>query len=171
MTTLSTRSHRILDRLGFSASTICAIHCAAMPFLFSVLPVLGLGFLSHGTFELVMILLSALIGAVSLGTSYRLHQRWNPILLMVSGALIMLFNFFGHESHSALAETLHPYLAGFGGLMIATAHRINMKLCDSCEVCVHEHDAVDQGGSVDTCRHATPVADGSSRVDAKQTAA
>jgi hypothetical protein len=140
MSKLSTLSHRQLDRLGFSASTICAIHCAVMPFALSVLPVLGLGFLAHGTFELVMILISATIGTVSLTTSYRLHRKLNPILIMISGAVILLFNFFGHDSHSALAETLHPYLAAFGGLMIATAHRINMRLCDSCDRCAHDHE-------------------------------
>jgi hypothetical protein len=158
MISFSTGTHKLLDRLGFSASTICAIHCALMPFALSVLPVLGLGFLAHGAFELGMIIASAIIGTVSLVSSYRLHQRLNPILIMASGALVLLFNFFGHGSHSPLIETLHPYLAAFGGLMIATAHRINMKLCRSCEVCAHDHVHDEVTGEIihvhdDACTH------------------
>jgi hypothetical protein len=139
VTGTSRHTHRILDRLGMSASTICAVHCVALPFALSFLPVLGVGFLAHGTFEIVMISLSFVIGVVSLGSSYRVHGKLNPILMMISGVVILIFNFVGHASHSALAETLHPYIAGLGGLMVATAHRINMKLCSSCDVCVHDH--------------------------------
>lgn len=122
-----------------SASTICAIHCVALPFALTFLPVFGIGFLAHGTFEIVMISISLLIGSISLGSSYRVHGRLNPILMMISGVSILLFNFFGHGSHIGLAETLHPYLAGFGGLMVAAAHRVNMKLCASCDICAHDH--------------------------------
>ena len=33
------------DRIGASASFLCALHCAALPFVFALLPALGLGFL------------------------------------------------------------------------------------------------------------------------------
>jgi len=140
MSATSRHSHSVLTRLGFSASTICAIHCMAMPFLIGVLPALGLGFLASGWFEIAMIGISVVIGAVTLGTSYRLHRQVNPIIMMVSGAVVLLFNFFGHEFHSELAETLHPYIATVGGLMIAYSYWINNKLCSSCEICEHDHD-------------------------------
>jgi len=65
------------------------------------------------------------------------------LMIMTSGAMLLIFNFFGHESHSPLIETLHPYLAALGGIMIASAHWINMRLCKSCEVCEHDHDGHD----------------------------
>ena len=34
---------RQADRVGFAASMLCAIHCAAMPLLLAILPTLGLG--------------------------------------------------------------------------------------------------------------------------------
>lgn len=140
MQTHSYRFQRTFDRLGFSASTICAIHCVATPLLLSVLPALGLGFLAHGTFEMVMIATSIVIAAVSLGSSYRIHRKLNPILMMISGGMILVFNFVGHDSHSETIEMLHPYIAAFAGLMIAGAHWINMRLCRSCEVCEHDHE-------------------------------
>ena len=140
MRTHSIRFQRAADRIGLSASTICAIHCAAMPLMLSALPTLGLGFLAEGAFELAMIATSIIIAAVSLGSSYRVHRKLNPILMMISGGVILVFNFFGHESHSPLMETLHPYIAAFAGLMIASAHWVNMRLCSSCDVCAHDHD-------------------------------
>ena len=81
--------------------------------------------------------LAEFAAALSLGSSYKVHRRLNPILMMISGGVILLFNFFGHESHSDLMESLHPYIAAFAGLMIASAHWVNMRLCSSCEVCAH----------------------------------
>lgn len=135
----SFRYQRAFDRLGFSASTICAIHCALLPLLLSVLPTLGLGFLAHGAFEIIMISTSIVIAAVSLGGSYRIHRKLNPILMMISGGIILVFNFFGHESHAEIIEPLHPYIAAFAGLMIAGAHWVNMRLCSNCNACVHDH--------------------------------
>jgi hypothetical protein len=40
-----------LDSIGITASTLCAIHCAAMPLLFTSLPLLGLGFLANAWVE------------------------------------------------------------------------------------------------------------------------
>lgn len=136
-----------------SASTICAIHCVAMPFALSFLPLVGVSFLAHGTFELVMIAIALVIGTLSLGSSYRIHGRLNPILMMASGVTILIFNFVGHEAHGGLVETLHPYLAGLGGLMVAAAHRVNMKLCASCEVCVHDHEHEDAHAHAHTHEH------------------
>lgn len=132
-----TRMQRALDRLGISASVLCAIHCAAMPLALAVLPLAGAHVLFDGTIELVMIAISATVGAVSLGSSYRVHRRLNPLLIMGAGATILVANFMGHDAHSELTETLHPYIAAAAGVMIATAHRINMKLCAACERCEH----------------------------------
>jgi hypothetical protein len=135
----------MLDRLGISASFLCAIHCAAVPLVLTILPLAGAHVLLDGSFELVMIVISATVGIVSLGSSYRVHRRLNPLLMMSAGATILIANFMGHDGHSHAAETLHPYIAVVAGLMIATAHRINMRLCASCETCEVEHDHDAQG--------------------------
>ena len=136
-----TRMRTILDRIGISASLLCAVHCAAMPLAIAILPLAGAHVLFDGTVEVVMIVLSATIGIVSLGSSYRVHRRLNPLMIMAAGATILVANFFGHDTHSELVETLHPYIAAAAGILIATAHRINMRLCDACTRCDHEHDA------------------------------
>jgi hypothetical protein len=129
---------RLLDRIGISASMLCAIHCAILPLAMTVLPLLGIGFLAHGWFEIAMISLSITIGVLSLGRSYRIHRRLNPIFMMIAGATLLLFNLLGHSTHDETLEMLHPFIALLGGIMIISAHRVNMKLCDSCTRCEHE---------------------------------
>lgn len=129
---------RLLDRLGISASLLCAVHCAILPLAMTVLPLLGVGFLAHGWFEVAMVALSVVIGVLSLGRSYRIHKQLNPIFMMIAGAVILLFNLLGHSSHNETLEALHPFIALLGGVMIISAHRVNMKLCSSCTRCEHE---------------------------------
>ncbi len=126
-----------------------------MPFVISILPAIGLGFLGGHLFELIMIGTSISIAAISLGSSYRVHRRLNPLMMMVSGALLLVFNFVGHESHTELAETLHPYLAAFAGLMIASAHWLNMRLCKQCDACDHSHDHDEAEHQAHDHHHAT----------------
>ncbi len=138
-----------LDRLGLSASTLCAIHCLTLPLLLSVVPAVGLGFLVDSAFESGMIAATIVIALASLGSSWRLHRRWNALMIMTSGALLLLFNFYGHESHTPLIEELHPWIAGLGGLLIASAHWINIRLCRACLQC---NKATPAGESAPMCR-------------------
>jgi hypothetical protein len=46
---------KTVDQLGITASLACAIHCAALPFLITTLPLLGLDFLANKWIEIVMI--------------------------------------------------------------------------------------------------------------------
>ena len=45
------RSSTFRDWLGIVASIGCAIHCAAMPFVFAYLPAMGLSFLADESFH------------------------------------------------------------------------------------------------------------------------
>ncbi|HEY8783887.1 MAG TPA: MerC domain-containing protein [Mucilaginibacter sp.] len=51
-----------LDRIGMTAFTLCAIHCAIVPLLITSLPLLGLGFLANPWFEWGMIIFALFIG-------------------------------------------------------------------------------------------------------------
>ncbi|RLJ79755.1 MerC domain-containing protein [Pedobacter alluvionis] len=122
------RSSKInLDRIGITASTLCAIHCAALPFLITVLPMWGLGFLANEEVEITMIAISLLVGIWSLSSAYRKqHRRMMPILVLIAGfACIALGHFSG-------IEPLEPILIPVGGLIIAAAHYINLRMLKSC---------------------------------------
>jgi hypothetical protein len=120
-----------LDQIGFTASTLCAIHCALMPFIITILPLIGLEFLSSPWVELAIISLSVVVGISSLVPSYfRFHRNCSPILLLLLGFGLI----FG--THLLAFHNLEPILVPFGGIAIAAAHFINWKLTKShCHTC------------------------------------
>lgn len=116
-----------LDRLGMTASTLCAIHCALVPIFLTTLPLLGLEFLANGWVELTMIIASVLLGSLSLSLSYRKqHHKLLPFIVLFSGfALIAIGHYSGFSS-------LEPILIPLGGLIVAAAHLVNWRLNRTC---------------------------------------
>jgi hypothetical protein len=114
-----------LDQLGITASLACALHCAALPFLLTSLPLLGLGFLANSWVEISMIFISVLLGFYSLLTSYPTHKRTTPLLVLIMG-----FTLIGSGHY--LVEDLEGLLIPLGGLSIAGAHFLNWKYSKSC---------------------------------------
>lgn len=114
-----------LDRLGITASLACAIHCAALPFLMTSLPLLGLSFLAHSWVEILMICISLFLGFYSLLRSYPLHRKMVPVLTLIAGFALIAA---GHY----LLEGLEAILIPLGGLTIAGAHVLNWKYCRNC---------------------------------------
>lgn len=116
-----------LDKIGITASSACAIHCALLPFILTLLPLWGLEFLATPLLEITMICLSAIIGSWSLSKSYRRsHQNLLPIVLLVAGfAFILIGHFSG-------IEAIEPILIPLGGFTIAGAHFFNLRLNKSC---------------------------------------
>ncbi len=118
-----------LDRIGITASVLCAIHCAAIPFLLTMLPLWGLEFMADERVEMAMIGLSLVIGVWSLVGTYRKnHHKIAPVLILIAGFLLIgLGHFIGNQP-------LEPVLIPLGGLTIAAAHVLNLRLLKSCSI-------------------------------------
>ena len=112
-----------LDFLGFSTSLLCAIHCAALPFLLTLTPLAGLQFIDNPWVEYAIILLSLFIASNAFVRSYSKHHKKSFVLIiaMVGFALIGAGQLLEPEWKEAL-------LTSSGGSMIAIAHLINWKL-------------------------------------------
>ncbi|QNK61190.1 MerC domain-containing protein [Pedobacter sp. PAMC26386] len=120
-----------LDRLGMTASTLCAIHCALVPIFLTTLPLLGLEFLSNEWVEISMIIVSVFLGTLSLSMSYRKqHHKLLPFFVLFSGFTLIAF---GHFSG---IEKLEPILIPLGGFTVAAAHLVNWRLNRTCN---HPH--------------------------------
>ena len=116
-----------LDNIGITASTLCAVHCALVPVLFTSLPLLGLGFLANAWVEWSMIILALMIGIYSIGLSYlRIHRQLQPLLLLAAGFTVIML---GHAFINGWAEAV---IVPLGGLLIATAHFVNYKCSGAC---------------------------------------
>ena len=111
-----------LDFVGFSASMLCAIHCALLPFLLSMAPLAGLQFLDNPWIEYSIILISFLIASNALVRGYRLHHRRIVALAIAVVGFIMI-----GLGHALGIEQLEILLTSIGGVSIAIAHLINWR--------------------------------------------
>jgi hypothetical protein len=126
------KTFQFLDRLGITVSTLCALHCALTPIISMFLPLLSLSFLENELTEYIFVALSISIGITSLFISYfRLHKQLKPLIFFFLGAvLILIVKLFFEEN-----LTLEIPVMILGGSIIAIAHFINRKLCQSCLSC------------------------------------
>jgi uncharacterized membrane protein len=123
------------DALGISASLACAIHCALLPLLMTSLPVFGVEIIKNQQFELGMILLAFIIGAISLGHGFkRHHHSFKPLILFSIGIALL---FVKQVTHAFELWLLLPAM-----VFIVSAHVNNYR---SCRVHNHAHQ--------DDCNH------------------
>jgi hypothetical protein len=133
------KSHawRIADRIGATASFLCAIHCALLPFVLALLPFVGLEFLADPRFERGFVLFACALALVALIRGFRRHQQPLPLLLAIPGLVLLLLGVTYAEGYSLI---LHSVLVTCGGLLLACAHFVNLRR-DSHHDDGHVHDA------------------------------
>ncbi|KAA1261045.1 MerC mercury resistance protein [Rubripirellula obstinata] len=88
-------SSRWQDYIGIVASIGCAIHCAAMPFVISFLPALGLSFLADEAFHRWMALACFVIAMAAFVPGFRQHRRLVPGAIAVVGLSLITVAAYG----------------------------------------------------------------------------
>ncbi|MBE1162929.1 MerC domain-containing protein [Dyella acidiphila] len=121
----TSRWWNLADRLGATASFLCAIHCAALPFVLAILPLLGLTFLANHAFERGFVLFASALALFALVNGYRRHHRSLPLRLALPGLLLLVMGVTVAENISII---LHSVLVTCGGLLVASAHFVNLRL-------------------------------------------
>ncbi|ELR69413.1 hypothetical protein C900_05103 [Fulvivirga imtechensis AK7] len=126
------------DIVGFITSMLCAIHCAILPFLLTLAPLAGLGFLDNSYVEYGTIAASFLIASYALVHGYRNHHRKALALVVVSIGFALIG--VGHRLPMEWAE---PVFNTVGALTVAVAHFINWKHIRQSAIqypeCLHEN--------------------------------
>ena len=119
----------MLDRIGITATSLCALHCILLPVLLPVLPLMGLSFLADHAWEHVFLLMTAALGSIALFSGFkRYHKRLYPFYLLYLGVALYWIK------HN-FSETDEIYFIIAGASLIVAAHFINIKLCNSCKQC------------------------------------
>lgn len=118
-----------LDRLGIWISSLCALHCLALPVLIPLLPLVSSAFFAQLWFERTILCISLLIGAVALlNGALRYHGQYYPMALLFAGGGIYWFkDIFGHG--------MEPFTIAGGAALIVAAHVINIRLTRQCKCC------------------------------------
>lgn len=122
----------MLDRIGITATSLCALHCILLPVILPALPLLGLSFLADHTWEHVFLIFTAILGSVALFSGFkRYHRKLYPFYLLFLGVGIYWIK---HD----FSEDLEVYFIVIGASLIVAAHFINLKLCNSCKECAED---------------------------------
>ena len=120
----------LLDKVGMSASMLCAVHCALAPVLLPLATALGLGVIWSPVFENGMIFIALAVGLFALTRGYRnFHKKLLPIYFLVLGiSAIVASKFLVNHEYEGIVLPL-------GVPIIVAAHWLNLRLCKSCKVC------------------------------------
>lgn len=119
----------MLDRLGITATSLCALHCILLPIILPALPLLGLSFLADHVWEHVFLIITAILGSYAVLSGFkRYHKKLYPFYMLLLGVVIYWMK---HD----FGEEWQPLFIISGASLIVAAHLINIKLCNSCKQC------------------------------------
>jgi hypothetical protein len=122
---LPSRAWRAADRFGAIASFLCAIHCAALPFVLALLPLVGWEFLADHRFERAFVVFACALALLTLVSGYRRHRQPTSLMLAFPGLALLLLGVTVAEPFPIL---LHSVLVTCGGVLLASAHFINLRI-------------------------------------------
>ncbi|MCP5473848.1 MAG: MerC domain-containing protein [Lysobacterales bacterium] len=140
-----------LDGLGAGVSLACAVHCAAIPLIFGLIPSMQLALQSWDSewqtlarwllwthdAERVFVSLVLVFASTVLIRGYLKHRQSAPLLIGAIAALGLIGGAFGHW-HSA--DLLHVALQVGGGLALAAAHIVNLRCLRRAGLHAHKRD-------------------------------
>lgn len=113
------------DRVGFAAAFLCALHCALLPLALAVLPTFGLSVGGWVDIDQAVTVFATLLGATTLAIGFRRHRAFRAWAMLLPGlALVWLGAFSPLHDHGMV----HAAVMTLGGLMIAGAHLLNLRL-------------------------------------------
>lgn len=124
----------LFEKLGYSASFICAIHCTLMPILMTFLPLLGISMFADENLELILLLLSGISGLLTMCFGYKRHKSIKASLYFYVGFGMVALIHTLHE-HINKSNLVFNLLLVLGSILIIYSYKINKSLCESCKLC------------------------------------
>lgn len=103
-----------------------------MPFVVTMLPLLGLSFLASEPVEWGLLFLSATLGTLSLCAGFREHRSRRVFALLGIAIALLVAGRVFHDHHFG---AWGPMLMVMGGFTMMGAHLMNQALCRSCRKC------------------------------------
>ena len=117
----------ILDKFAISISTICAIHCLALPILLSVFPALAVTIFGQESFHVLLLWFVIPLSLIALALGCRKHKdRWVAVLGFAGLTFLIVAASLGHD---ILGEDGERIATLIGAIAIASGHLRNYTLC------------------------------------------
>ena len=112
------------DVVGFSASFLCAVHCALLPMLVLFSSYGGDALTHNHTIENAILFFSTVLGTISIIPSFRKHhQKVLPVITFFAGIFVIILSRF---QDVLFIETV---MTTCGAITVALSHLINWRLC------------------------------------------
>ena len=138
----------ISDKLSICLSICCIMHCIALPVIILMIPSISSFWINDENVHIVLVILAVPISLFAMGKSLKVHHNYKCISLAGIGLLLLVAAIFmhdigftgencheehgnqedGHEEHGGLGETLESIFTVIGGLVVLSAHFINIRL-------------------------------------------
>ena len=129
---------KIIDNLGITISSVCAIHCVLLPAIFIITPYSFLA--SHEFHEaLIYFILPCAASAFVLGC--RKHGDLKVAVMGTLGVILLASSLLFHEIFHAeehSEELITVLITIAGSIMLILSHLRNRKLCLKEEFACHE---------------------------------
>ena len=129
---------KIIDNLGITISSVCAIHCVLLPAIFIIAPY---SFLASHEFHEALIYFILPCAAVAFTLGCRKHGDIKVALMGSFGIIllassILLHEVFHSDEHSE--ELMTVLITVAGSIMLILSHLRNRKLCLKEEFACHD---------------------------------
>jgi hypothetical protein len=116
---------RYLDRIAITLSTICIVHCLAMPVLVAALPVLAITLGTDGHFHALMLWLVVPTSALGFSLGYKVHGNAGRVAAGTAAVLVLaVVALWGHDHWNRTVEIGVNVVAS---LLLASAHWRNFR--------------------------------------------
>jgi len=116
---------RHIDRIAIVLSTVCIVHCLAMPFLIALVPVAALTLGGDAHFHELMLWLVVPTSAVGFALGYRVHRSVAIVAIGAAAVVVLaLAALWGHDAWGRAFGTAGNVAAG---LVLAFAHWRNFR--------------------------------------------
>ena len=129
---------KIIDNLGITISSVCAIHCVLLPVIFIIAPY---SFLASHEFHEALIYFILPCAAIAFILGCRKHGDIKVAIMgtlgvMLLGSSLLFHDIFHADQHSE--ELITVLITVAGSLMLILSHLRNRKLCLKEEFACHE---------------------------------
>jgi hypothetical protein len=115
-----------LDALGITASTVCIIHCLAMPFVITMLPFLGWQFLEGKMAHRILAAFVITFALLAVVPGYMKHKRPEVLASMLFGLSLVLYATFAPSQ--VMSENFELPLITLGNIILVATHWRNRSL-------------------------------------------
>jgi cytochrome c biogenesis factor len=116
---------KYFDRLAIALSTICIVHCLAMPLVIAVLPIASFAVGGDGHFHSLMLWFVVPTSIVGFGLGMRVHRRTDIVALGAAAIVVLAAAaLWGHSAWDPSVEVLVNVAAS---VLLATAHWRNFR--------------------------------------------